>query len=332
MAQRGEQRLARKTAHRAFLSPFFVILYNPPVLTQPQIVEPPLRVQDQFISILIPAYNEQEGIGETLAKILETMDAAKYDYEVIVVNDGSSDRTADKVKEFPRVTLINHTRNRGSGASTNTGVKHARGEICVMTDGDGTYPVQDIPRLLEEMNAYDMVIGARVREAGTMKVLRTPAKWFIRSLASFLTDTKIPDLNSGLRAFRKGNALRYVHILPQGQSWVSTITLAHLADDLDVKWIPIEYYERKGKSKFRPIQDTYNYFMLVLRTVMYFNPMKILFPIGALILLLGVLRQLWWFVTGNLVVHSSNVLLVIAGLNIVMMALLADLVVRRARQ
>jgi len=307
------------------------------VLTQPQAIavpshEPPLRVQDQFISIIIPAYNEQEGIGETLTKIFETMDAAQYDYEVIVVNDGSSDRTPDEVKKFPRATLVHHTRNRGSGASTNTGVKHARGEICVMTDGDGTYPVQDIPRLLDEMNENDMVIGARVREAGTMKVLRTPAKWFIRSLASFLTDTKIPDLNSGLRAFKKVNALKYVHILPQGQSWVSTITLAHLSDDLDVKWIPIDYYERKGKSKFRPVQDTYNYLMLVLRTVMYFNPMKILFPFGALLLLLGIVRQVYEFFTINLAVHSSNVLLVIAGLNIVMMALLADLVVRRARQ
>lgn len=306
--------------------------YNPPVLTQPQIIEPPLRVQDQFISIIVPAYNEQEGIGETLTKIFQAMDAAHYDYEVIVVNDGSSDQTPDEVRKFARATLVNHTRNRGSGASTNTGVKHARGEICVMTDADGTYPVQDIPRLLEEMNDYDMVIGARTKETGTLKVLRTPAKWFIRSLASFLTDTNIPDLNSGLRAFKKVNALKYVHILPQGQSWVSTITLAHLSDDLDVKWIPIDYYERKGKSKFRPIQDTYNYLMLVLRTVMYFNPMKILFPIGAIFLLAGIVRQIWWFAIGNLVVHSSNVLLVVVGLNIVMMALLADLVVRRARQ
>lgn len=295
-------------------------------------MESPLRVQDQFISIIIPAYNEEQGIGETLTKVFETMDAAHYDYEVIVVNDGSADDTAGQVKKFPRATLVNHSRNRGSGASTNTGLRHARGEICVMTDGDGTYPVQDIPRLLAEMDGYDMVIGARMREAGTMKVLRTPAKWFIRSLASFLTDTKIPDLNSGLRAFKKQNALKYIHILPQGQSWVSTITLAHLSDNLDVKWIPIDYYERKGKSKFRPVQDTYNYLMLVLRTVMYFNPMKILFPIGVVFLVAGILRQLWWFAIGNLVVHSSNVLLIVVGLNIVMMALLADLVVRRARQ
>lgn len=99
-----------------------------------------------------------------------------------------------------------------------------------------------------------------------------------------------------------------------------------------MKWIPIDYYPRLGKSKFRPVQDTYNYLMLVLRTVMYFNPMKILFPIGALILLVGIVRQLWWFAIGNLVVHSSNVLLVMMGMQFIMMALLADLVVRRARQ
>ncbi|HZQ08965.1 MAG TPA: glycosyltransferase family 2 protein [Anaerolineae bacterium] len=302
------------------------------MLTQSQIVEPPLRVQDQFISIIIPAFNEEEGIGPTLATIFQTMDAAHYDYEVIVVNDGSTDHTPDEAKKFPRATVLNHPRNRGSGASTNTGVRHARGEIIVMTDGDGTYPVQDIPRLLAEMDEYDMVIGARTRETGTLKVLRTPAKWFIRSLASYLTETKIPDLNSGLRAFKKSNALKYAHILPRGQSWVSTITLAHLSDDLEVKWIPIDYYERKGHSKFRPVQDTYNYLMLVLRTVMYFNPIKILFPIGLLILIIGIIRQLWWFAIGNLVVHSSNVLLVLTGLNIIMMALLADLVVRRARQ
>jgi glycosyltransferase involved in cell wall biosynthesis len=302
------------------------------VLKQTEIIEQRSRVQDQLISIIIPAYNEQEGIGATLTRLYETMDAAPYQYEVIVVNDGSTDGTADEVRKFPRTILVSHARNRGSGASTNTGVRHARGEICVMTDADGTYPVQDIPRLLEEMNEYDMVIGARTKEAGTLKILRVPAKWFIRSLASFLTDTKIPDLNSGLRAFRKTNAQKYVHILPHGQSWVSTITLAHLSDDLDVKWIPIDYYPRLGKSKFRPVQDTYNYLMLVLRTVMYFNPMKILFPIGAVILLVGIARQLWWFATGNLVVHSSNVLLVLMGMQFIMMALLADLVVRRARQ
>lgn len=302
------------------------------VLTDAKIKEPPLRVQDQFISVIIPAYNEAEGIGPVLDTIFKTMDAASYDYEVIVVDDGSTDGTADAVRKNSRATLFQHPKNRGTGAATNTAIRHARGEIVAMTDGDGTYPVQDIPKLLAYMDEYDMVIGARVRETGSMKVLRTPAKWFIRTLASYLTETPIPDLNSGLRVYHKSLALKFMHLLPKGHSWVSTITLAHLADDYTVKFVPIEYYERQGHSSWHLVGDTYNYLMLVIRTVMYFNPMKVLFPVGVAVLGIGILRQLFWFVTANLHVLSSNVVLILAGLNIIMIALLADVVVRRARQ
>ncbi|MGB8645911.1 MAG: glycosyltransferase family 2 protein [Anaerolineae bacterium] len=306
------------------------------MLTQTQeelsAVESPIRVRDQLITIIIPAYNEEQAIADDLKKIFECMDATTYQYEVIVVDDGSTDHTADIVRQFARVRLIQHPLNRGTGAATNTAVRNARGEIIAMTDGDGTYPVQDLPRLLEAMEGCDMVIGARTKEAGTMKVLRTPAKWFIRTLASYLTETPIPDLNSGLRVFRKALALKFMHLLPHGHSWVSTITLAHLADDYLVRFIPIDYYPRKGRSTFKPITDTYNYLLLVIRTVMYFNPIKVLLP-GALLLLIGgAARQVYQFFTVNWHVQSSNVVLVLAGLNILMIALLADLVVRRARQ
>jgi hypothetical protein len=177
-----------------------------------------------------------------------------------------------------------------------------------------------------------MVVGARVREAGTLKLLRIPAKWFIQTLASYLTETNIPDLNSGLRVFRKTLALKFMHLLPKGHSWVSTITLAHLADDYTVKFVPIDYFPRKGRSTFHPFGDTYSYLLLVIRTVMYFNPLKVLLPIGFLLLGVGLLRQGWWFVVGNPHVLSSNVLLVLAGLNLLMIGLLADLIVRRVRQ
>jgi glycosyltransferase involved in cell wall biosynthesis len=304
------------------------------VLTQENasVLENPVRVREQFVTIIIPAYNEEQAIEDDLEKIFGCMDAAGYDYEVIVVDDGSTDHTVEAVRRFPRAQLIQHATNRGTGAATNTGIRHARGEIIAMTDGDGTYPVQEIPRLLEHMDGYDMVIGARTREAGTLRVLRTPAKWFIRTLASYLTETPIPDLNSGLRVFRKSIAKKFMHLLPHGHSWVSTITLAHLSDDYLVKFVPIDYFPRKGRSTFRPVGDTYNYLMLVVRTVMYFNPIKVLFPVGLVLFGAGVVRQMWWFATANLHVLSSNVLLVLAGLNILMIALLADLVVRRARE
>ncbi|MGE5138455.1 MAG: glycosyltransferase family 2 protein [Rudaea sp.] len=295
-------------------------------------LEKPIPVREQLISIIIPAFNEEQAIGDDLNKILDCMDASGYEYEVIVVDDGSTDKTADIVRRYPRVRLIQHPTNRGTGAATNTAVRHARGDIIAMTDGDGTYPVQEIPALLQYMDQYDMVIGARTKEAGTMKVLRTPAKWFIRTLASYLTETPIPDLNSGLRVFKKTLAVKFMHLLPHGHSWVSTITLAHLADDYLVKFVPIDYYPRKGRSTFDPVRDTYNYLLLVIRTVMYFNPIKVLLPVGIVLLFAGVIRQLVQFYTVNMHVQSSNVLLVLSGLNLLMMALLADLVVRRARQ
>jgi len=137
------------------------------VLTQEDLTTVPLRVHEEFISVIIPAFNEEEAISGDLEKIFKVMDAAKFDYEVIVVDDGSTDHTAQVVRQYPRAQLIQHPKNRGTGAATNTAIRRARGEIIAMTDGDGTYPVQDIPRLLDALEGYDMVIGARVREAAT---------------------------------------------------------------------------------------------------------------------------------------------------------------------
>jgi len=283
----------------------------------------------KLVSIVIPVYNEEEAIGHDLDLIKRTMDATNQPYEIIVVNDGSTDRTAEIVSSKPGVRLVHHEHNRGVGAARTTGIRSAKGDIIIMTDGDGTYPNQDMPRLLQYMEKYDMVVGARRQEKGTLKWLRAPAKWFIARLAAYLTGTKIPDLNSGFRAFKREIALKYLNILPTTHSWVSTITIAFLSDGYLVKYIPIDYYKRKGKSTFHPLKDTYNYITLVVRAVTYFNPLKVFLPLSLFLLSLGGLKLIRDIIIYNFHVPTTTVLIMLTAIQVGVMGLLADLIVKK---
>ena len=283
------------------------------------------------VSIVVPVFNEEEAIGGDLRTIIEAMDSSGREYEVIVVDDASTDGTANVVESFPGVRLITHRQNRGGGFSRNTGIKAATGDVFVVTDGDGTYPNQDIPKLLDTMEAedLDMVVGARRKESGTLKFIRGPVKWFIRKLAEVMSGFKIPDLNSGLRAVRKDSFMRYIDILPWGHSWVSTITLAMLSDGLQVDFVPIDYYQRKGKSTFHPIRDTSSYLTLVIRTVTWFNPLKVFMPVA---LIIGILGAYWLlFDIINWDMRTGTVLLILAAIQIAAIGLLADLISKRGR-
>jgi len=285
-----------------------------------------------LVSVVIPVYNEEAAIRDDLETIMRVMGESGIDHEVLVVDDGSTDRTAEIVRQFTCVRLVQHPYNQGTGAATKTGIRHARGDIVIMTDGDGTYPNEDMPHLLSYMKDFDMVVGARVREAGTVPWLRTPAKTFIRLLASYMAGVKIPDLNSGLRCFRKEAAERFFGILPAGHSWVSTITLAYLSNGYTVKYVPIEYYPRRGKSSFHPFSDTYNYLSLVVRTIMYFDPLKVFLPVSLLLLLAGgakLVRDLLFFV--DLHIPTSTVVIILSGFQIGALGLLADLIVKRSK-
>jgi glycosyltransferase involved in cell wall biosynthesis len=283
----------------------------------------------ELVSIVIPAYNEEVAIGDDLDLIKRTMDATGQPYEVIVVNDGSTDRTVEIVSSRPWVKLLHHARNRGTGAARSTGVKAALGNLILMTDGDGTYPNQDMPKLVDELQRCDMVIGARTKEKGTMKWLRTPAKWFIRSLASYLTGVKIPDLNSGLRGFKKDLVMKYMGILPNTHSWVSTITIAFLSDGYEVHFVPIDYYERKGKSSFHPMRDTYNYLTLVVRAVTYFNPLKVFLPVSLLLFAVGGIKMIVDIFRYNFHIPTTTVIVLLTAVQVAVMGLLADLIVRK---
>jgi polyisoprenyl-phosphate glycosyltransferase len=282
------------------------------------------------VSVVLPCYNERDHVEQEIKRIRAAFDAAGMTYELICVDDGSTDGTREVLERIPDLKLIGFQRNQGSGTARRIGTQEARGQVVVWTDADMTYPNELLPELVRELDdSFDQVVGARRSEAGTYKFFRVPAKWAIRRLASYLTNSAIPDLNSGMRVFKRSVAEPYLRLLPPGFSCVTTITLAFLSNGHQIKYVPIDYAKRSGRSKFHPLKDAYNYMLQVLRMVMYFNPLRVLMPV-ALTLFAGTFVKLVF----DLVVHSfrvtgSTVLIGIAAFNIAAIALLADLVVRR---
>ena len=194
------------------------------------------------VSIVLPVFNEVGHLVDEVERIHKAMDAASYIYEVIVVDDGSNDGSGEILRGLPRIRLLQFAQNRGSGSARRYGTMAARGRIVVWTDVDMTYPNDRISDLVAQIDGWDQVVGARRSEEGTVRFLRTPAKWFIRKLASYLTSVAIPDLNSGFHAFRRDIGSQFLYLLPRGFSCVTTITLAFLNNGYSVRYVPIDYF------------------------------------------------------------------------------------------
>jgi polyisoprenyl-phosphate glycosyltransferase len=282
------------------------------------------------VSVVLPCYNERAHVELEVKRIHAALEAAGMRHEVICVDDGSTDGTREVLQSIEGVRTILLPRNQGSGTARRIGTQQARGRVVVWTDADMTYPNERIPELVELLDdTYDQVVGARRTEAGTYKLLRVPAKWAIRKLAAYLTSTEIPDLNSGLRVFKRAVAAPYLRLLPPGFSCVTTITLAFLSNGHPIRYVPIDYFKRSGRSKFHPLRDAYNYLLQILRMVMYFNPLRVLMPVGLTLLGATFLKAASDLIVHDLRVTGSTVLVGLAAFNIMAIALLADLVVRR---
>ncbi|RJL30500.1 glycosyltransferase family 2 protein [Bailinhaonella thermotolerans] len=289
-----------------------------------------------YVTIVLPCYNEQDHVIDEVARISRAMDESGYSYELLAIDDFSTDETLARLEkaapEYPNMRVVAFHRNGGSGTVRRIGTQQARGEIVVWTDADMTYPNERIPdlvRLLETDKSIDQVVGARTSEQGSHKFLRVPAKWFIRKVAERLAGTQIPDLNSGLRAFRKSVSLPYLRLLPPGFSCVTTITLAFLSNQHDIKYVPIEYNKRAGRSKFHFVSDAYRYILQVLRMVMYFNPLKVLMPPALWLIVIALVKGVIDVIRRqDFYLPSNTVMLFLSGLIIGSMALLADLIVR----
>ena len=290
---------------------------------------------DPYVSIILPCYNEADHVVTEVARICEAMDASGYEYELLAYDDASTDETLARLyaaaPRFPRLRIVPFHRNGGSGTVRRIGTQRARGDIVVWTDADMTYPNERIPefvQILETDATVDQVVGARTHEQGAHKFLRVPAKWLIRKLAESLTRTRIPDLNSGLRAFRRDVARPYLRLLPAGFSCVTTITLAFLSNQHDVRYVPIDYAKRSGTSKFHYVSDVYRYMLQVLRMVMYFKPLNVLMPVALVLLGLGVGKGIYDVAAHPLRLAVNTVLIFLTGMIIASLALLADLIVR----
>jgi glycosyltransferase involved in cell wall biosynthesis len=283
------------------------------------------------VSIVIPAYEEEQAIGEVIEAVKAAMDkTAKYGYELLVVDDGSRDKTA-AIARSKNVRLYQHRHNLGSGASRKTGILQAKGEIIVMIDGDGTYPADAIPELLALFPAYDQVVGARQSETGTHRWLRTLAKASIRKLAAYMLGRPIPDLNSGLRAFKREVMQRYLYLLPDGFSCVSTMSLAFLANQHPIAYVPIPYFARIGTSKFHPIIDTYHYLLTVIRVITYFKPLQVFIPLSLMLIGFGLSKALL-DVIFTATIQESDIIAILTGVMVAAIGILADLIVVQGKR
>lgn len=286
---------------------------------------------DKRLSVIIPVYNEECSIREAI-RFFENFVETNPSAEVFFVNDGSTDKTSSFLDTIQnnKIKVINQSKNKGYGKALKTGIKRSSYEYIAITDADGSYPYERIPDLFSifiEENA-DMLVGLREGEITKIDILRNFGKNILRKLAQYLSGEKIPDLNSGLRIVRKDLLLKLLRFFPDGFSFTSTLTLSFLANNCKIIYKPIRYRRRKGKSKINPFTAPLNFFQLILRTVMFFNPLKIFLPLGLLFILLACLVLITSFLSGK-VMDITTILFFTTGLNFLAIGLLADLIDKR---
>jgi glycosyltransferase involved in cell wall biosynthesis len=274
------------------------------------------------VSVVVPAYNEEATIGDIIKRITDTLAKSDYSFEVIVIDDGSTDRTANNAKEAGS-RVYRHPYNIGNGAAIKTGIRNAQGEIIVMMDADGQHPPEDIPRLLEKINPYDLVVGARTKESDSA-IHRDIANTAYNLLASYVSGQRIEDLTSGFRAIKASAARGFVYLLPNKFSYPTTLTLATLRTGRSVVHVPIVSPKRVGKSKIRLFRDGIRFFLIILRIATFYSPLKIFIPISALMFLTGFGYGLFKVLVLDLPYGPTSAMLMTISVVVFMVGLVAE--------
>lgn len=270
------------------------------------------------ISIIIPAMNE-EGVIATVINGVKSLLGDRC--EIIVIDDGSKDSTGKVAKEAG-ARVVTHPYNIGNGAAIKSGIRAAKGEVVVMMDADGQHKAEDIPRLLEKIGTYDMVIGARTGESET-SMHRDLANTVYNRFATYLTKREIPDLTSGFRAIKADIAKRFVYLLPNTFSYPTTLTLSLLRSGHSVDFIPIVAKKRVGKSKIKLLKDGTRFLMIMLKIATLFSPSRVFLPVSAAFFTTGLGYYVYTFITTHRFTNMSA-LLISNGIIIFMLALIAE--------
>jgi glycosyltransferase involved in cell wall biosynthesis len=277
------------------------------------------------ISVVIPALNEEESVGPAIQDLYAVLKDVTSEYEILVVNDGSTDRTRERA-EAAGARVVNHPQNMGYGRSLKTGILAARYENIIICDADGTYPVQYIPSMVEEYGkGFDMVVGARQGEAYRENLIKSLLRRVLKFLAEFSSGREIPDINSGFRIFRRGYVLPHLKQMCDTFSYTTSLTLAFMMTGRSVSYIPVPYHRRVGKTKVNVLRDSFRTSIYIVQAILYYSPLKIFIVFSVITVLLSIFS----FVVGILFHIHTGFALGVGGLLttliIFSMGLLADL-------
>lgn len=272
-------------------------------------------------SIIIPAYNEEKSIGPTIENLKKFLIANNLEAEITAVNDGSTDKTGEIISSILSIKVINNASNKGYGASLKNGVKKSKYDWVLFYDADGQHNTDSILEILKQAETADMVVGKREGYKGP--AARQPGKKMLKFVAEYLTSQKIPDINSGLRLVKKEYFNQFVHLLPNGFSLSTTITMSFLSAGLNIAYVPIKICERTGgKSMVRQAKHGSHTLLLIFRIIMLFNPLKIFFPISLVTATLTFLFLIWDALALN--ISGTTIILFITTIFVFCFGLLAD--------
>ena len=286
-----------------------------------------------MISIIVPVLNEEASIITTINSLIQTFKSKRYQFEIIIVDDGSTDDTKSNVRRYLKkisvnnIKLIEHAHNLGYGAALKTGIKNSKFRYCGIIDADSTYDPKDLLVAFDLLikQGFDMVVGSRQGRFYLGNIRKRVLRLLLRTFVQYMTGRKIPDINSGLRVFSKDKVSENARLLSDKFSFTTSITLSFMMRNLFVSYIPVSYNNRRGETKVKLLADSFRTFGFVLSVAAYYNPLRIFFPLIALEIFVSTTMLALAGIVGNTALAICGVALFLNGLIIFAIALLAHL-------